>query len=130
MLYVIFLASILHVCKGFGARLKFRDFWIIWCLASLEAILRLLEPKNRIPATLQEQKIDVYFGYENWNGHGILELNRTDVERRQLKLTEKGKAHRLVERTKVRKWLEGEVQSLIDNIGTLMGLDKNLVVVD
>ena len=77
-----------------------RDFWIIWCLASLEAILRLLEPKNRIPATLQEQKIDVYFGYENWNGHGILELNRTDVERRQLKLTEKGKAYRLVERTK------------------------------
>lgn len=30
----------------------------------------------------------------------------------------------------VRKWLEGEVQSLIANIGTLMGLDKNLVLVD
>lgn len=67
---------------------------------------------------------------ENSNGHGILEQNQTVLERRQLKLTEKGKAYRLVGRTKVRKRLEGEVESLIANIGTLMGLDKNLVLVN
>ena len=54
--------------------------------------------------------------------------NRTRKETTQA--NRKGWAFRLVERTKVRKRLEGEVESLIANIGTLMGLDKNLVLVN
>ena len=81
------------------------DFRIIWCLVSLEAILRLLEPTNRIPATLQEKKksMDPTLSEgtpsldENWNGHETLNLNQAVV---QPKLTEKGKAYRLFERSK------------------------------
>lgn len=54
--------------------------------------------------------------------------NRTRKETTQA--NRKGWAFRLVERTKVRRRLEGEVESLIANIGTLMGLEKNLVLVN
>jgi len=66
---------------------------------------------------------------ENWNGQGNLDLDRTVIERRQPKLTEKGKAYRLAERRKDRNKLKREIQSRIANIETLMGLDKNLELV-
>jgi len=64
-----------------------------------------------------------------WNGERNLELDRNVVERRQPKLTEKGKAYRLTERKRERNKLKREIQSRIANIGTLMGLDKNLELV-
>jgi len=50
---------------------------------------------------------------ENWNGQGNLELDRTVIERRQPKLTEKGKAYRLAEQRKDRNKLKREIQSRI-----------------
>jgi len=64
-----------------------------------------------------------------WNGEGNLELDRNVIERRQPKLTEKGKAYRLSERKRERNKLKREIQSRIANIGTLMGLDENLELV-
>ena len=65
---------------------------------------------------------------KTWNGARNLESDRNVVERRQPKLTEKFKAYRLYERKKERNKLR-EIQSRIANIGTLMGLDKNLELV-
>lgn len=53
-------------------------------------------------------------------------MDRNVIERRQPKLTEKGKAYRLNERKRERNQLKREIQSRIANIGTLMGLNKNL----
>ena len=50
-------------------------------------------------------------------------------ERRQPKLTEKGKAYWLTERKRERNKLKREIQSRIANIGTLMRLDKTLELV-
>ena len=72
---------------------------------------------------------DVRVSGKTWNGEGNLELDRNVIERRQPKLTEKGKAYRLSERKKERNKLKREIQSRIANIGTLMGLDKNLELV-
>ena len=69
---------------------------------------------------------DVCVSEKIWNGEGNLELDRNVVERRQPKLTEKGKAYRLTKRKRERNKLKREIQSRIANIGTLMGLDKNL----
>ena len=66
---------------------------------------------------------------KTWNGDGNPGSDRNVVERRQPKLTEKFKAYRLNERKKERNKLKREIQSRIANIGTLMGLDKNLELV-
>ena len=65
---------------------------------------------------------DVRVSGKTWNGEGNLELDRNVIERRQPKLTEKGKAYRLSERKKERNKLKREIQSRIANIGTLIGL--------
>ena len=70
---------------------------------------------------------DVYVSEKIWNGEGNLELDRTAIEKRQPKLTEKGKAYRPVtKRKRERNKLKREIQLWIANIGTLMGLDENL----
>ena len=66
---------------------------------------------------------------KNWNGTESLEMDRTVIEKRQPKLTEKGKSYRLAGKKKERNKLKTEIQSRIANIGTLMGLDKNLELV-
>ena len=58
-----------------------------------------------------------------------MELEWTVIERRQPKLTRKGKAYELTEPKRERKLLKREIQSQIANIGTLMGFDKNLDLV-
>ena len=65
----------------------------------------------------------------NWNREGNLELNRNVIERRQPKLTETFKAYRFTELKKEINKLKREIQSRIANLGTLMGLDKNLELV-
>ena len=72
---------------------------------------------------------DVGVSEKIWNGEGNLELDQNVIERRQPRLTEKGKAYRLTERKKERNKLKREIQSRIANIGTFMGLDKNLELV-
>lgn len=69
------------------------------------------------------------FQKKNWNGQGSMEQYQTVIERRQPKLTEKGKPYRLAERRKERNKLKRDMQSRIANIETLMGLDKNLELV-
>ena len=72
---------------------------------------------------------DVRVSEKIWNGEGNLELDRNVIERRQPRLTEKGKAYWLSERKRERNKLKREIQSRIANIGTFMGLDKNLELV-
>ena len=74
-------------------------------------------------------EVDLRVSDKTWNGDGNLESDWNVVERRQPKLTEKFKAYRLNERKKERNKLKREIQSRIANIGTLMGLDKNLELV-
>ena len=74
-------------------------------------------------------EVDLRVSEKTWNGEGNLESDRNIVERRQPKLTEKFKAYRLTERKRERNKLKREIQSRIANIGTLMGLDKNLELV-
>ena len=73
--------------------------------------------------------VDLRVSEKTWNGDGNPGSDRNVVERRQPKLTEKFKAYRLNERKKERNKLKREIQSRIANIGTLMGLDKNLELV-
>ena len=74
-------------------------------------------------------EVDLRVSEKTWNGEGNLESDRNVIERRQPKLTEKFKAYKLTERKKERNKLKREIQSRIANIGTLMGLDKNLELV-
>ena len=88
---------------------------------------------------------NVEISEKNGNGPGIVELEETVVEsssikgalasievvkeKRQPKLTEKGKAYRLSQNISERKKLKREIQTQIANIETLMGLDKNVELV-
>ena len=63
---------------------------------------------------------------KNWKVPGNVDVDRTVVERRQPKLTEKGKAYQLTKGKRKRKKLKREIHSWIAVIGTLMGLHKNL----
>ena len=88
---------------------------------------------------------NVEISEKNGNGHRIVELEETVVEsssikgalagievvkeKRQPKLTEKGKAYRLSQNISERKKLKREMQTQIANIETLMGLDKNVELV-
>ena len=74
-------------------------------------------------------EVDLRVSEKIWNGEENLESDRNVIEKRQPKLTEKFKAYRLTERKKERSKLKKEIQSRIANIGTLMGLDKNLELV-
>ena len=74
-------------------------------------------------------EVDLHVSEKTWNGEGNLESDRNVIKKRQPKLTEKFKVYRLTERKKERNKLKREIQSRIANIGTLMGLDKNLELV-
>lgn len=63
---------------------------------------------------------------KNWKVPRNVDVDRTVVERRQPKLTEKGKAYQLTKGKRKRKKLKREIHSWIAVIGTLMGLHKNL----
>lgn len=63
---------------------------------------------------------------KNWKVPVNVDVDRTVVERRQPKLTEKGKAYQLTKGKRKRKKLKREIHSWIAVIGTLMGLHKNL----
>lgn len=63
---------------------------------------------------------------KNWKVPGNVDVDRTVVERRQPKLTEKDKANQLTKGKRKRNKLKREIHSWIAVIGTLMGLHKNL----
>ena len=72
---------------------------------------------------------DVCVSEKIWNGEGNLELDRNVIERRQPKLTEKGKTYQLTKQKRKRNKLKRDIQSRIANTGTLLGLDKNFELV-
>ena len=85
-------------------------------------------------ATLEANEGDAsdQFGKENWSGPGLLDQDGTVVEnpqvkeKRQPKLTDKGKSYKLTQSTHERQRLKREIQTLMANIGALMGQDKNI----
>ena len=85
-------------------------------------------------ATLEANDGDAsdQFRKENCSGPGLLDPDGTVVENPQLKeksqpkLTDKGKSYKLTQSTRERRRLKREIQTLMANIGALMGQDKNL----
>ena len=74
---------------------------------------------------------------EKLNGHGIFDAslkgassNTVDVDnKKQPKLTDKGKFYKLAQFVRERKKLKREMQAHVANIEILMGLNKNFELV-
>lgn len=81
-------------------------------------------------ATLEANEGDSsdQFGKDNWSGPGLLDQDGTVVENPQVKEKRqpKGKSYKLTQSTREKRRLKREVQTLMANIGALMGQDKNL----